>query len=100
MGINTSLSATAYRQFVAEHPDQTSYFQPVLDLLDYRPSQLELVPDVVLVEGKTDFYLLRYAHELLDLGGEIKLVPGTGAGALDPLIRLYVGWGQELHRPA
>jgi hypothetical protein len=95
MGINTSISATPYRRFVAEHPDQTSYFQPVLDLLDYRPSELELVPHVVFVEGKTDFYLLRYAHELLGFGSEIHLVPGTGASSLGPLIQLYVGWGKN-----
>jgi ABC-type Mn2+/Zn2+ transport system ATPase subunit len=95
IGANTSISATPYRRFVAEHPDQTSYFQPVLDLLDYRPSTLEPVPDVVLVEGKSDFYLLRYAREVLGLGADVRLVPGSGAGSLDPLIRLYVGWGKS-----
>lgn len=44
MEARTSVSATPYRRFVSEHPDQTSYFQPVLDLLDYRPSVLEPVP--------------------------------------------------------
>jgi hypothetical protein len=95
IGANTAISATLYRQFVSEHPDQTSYFQPVLDLLDYRPSALEPVPDVVLVEGKSDFYLMRYAREVLGLGADVNLVPGGGAGALGPLIRLYVGWGKS-----
>jgi hypothetical protein len=95
MGANTSISATKYRQFVAEHPDQTSYFQPVLDLLDYRPSSLEPVPDVVLVEGKSDFYLLRYAIEVLGLSSEIHLAPGGGAGSLGPLISLHIGWGKS-----
>jgi hypothetical protein len=95
MGANTSISATPYRRFVAQHPDQTSYFQPVLDLLDYRPSLLEPVPDVVLVEGKSDFYLLRYADEILGLGADVKLVPGGGASSLDPLIRLHVGWAKS-----
>lgn len=95
IGANTAISATSYRRFVAEHPSQTSYFQPVLDLLDYRPSVLEPVPEVVLVEGKTDFYLLRYAHEVLELGADVHLVPGGGAGSLDPLIRLHIGWGKS-----
>lgn len=95
IGANTAISATSYRRFVAEHPDQTSYFQPVLDLLDYRPSVLEPVPDVVLVEGKSDFYLLRYAREILGLGSDVTLVPGTGAGSLDTLIRLHIGWGKS-----
>ena len=95
VGANTAISATPYRQFVAEHPDQTSYFQPVLDLLDYRPSILEPVPEVVLVEGKSDFFLLRYAHEVLGLGTEVALIPGSGAGSLDALIRLHIGWGKS-----
>lgn len=94
MGTRTSISATQYRRFVVEHPDQTSYFQPVLDLLDYRPSVLEPVPTVVLVEGKSDFYLLRYVQEVLGLITDLKFVPGTGAGSLDPVIRLHVGWAK------
>jgi hypothetical protein len=95
IGANTAISASPYRRFVSEHPGETSYFQPVLDLLDYRPSALEPVPDVVLVEGKSDFFMLRYAREVLGLGAEVNLVPGGGAGTLEPLIRLYVGWGKE-----
>jgi hypothetical protein len=95
VGANTEISATPYRQFVAEHPDQTSYFQPVLDLLDYRPSVLEPIPEVVLVEGKSDFYLLRYAREVLGIGSEVTLIPGSGAGSLDALIRLHIGWGKS-----
>jgi predicted ATPase len=95
VGSNTSVSATKYRKFVSTHPDQTSYFQPVLDLLEYRPSVLEPVPSVVLVEGKSDFFLARYALDVLGVAGHFRLVPGGGAGALDPLIRLHVGWGKS-----
>ena len=93
---NTSISATPYRRFVNENPSQTSYFQPVLDLLDYRPSNLEPIPDVVLVEGKSDFYLLRYVSDILEIGADCPaLIPGSGAGTLDTAIRLYIGWGKE-----
>jgi predicted ATPase len=94
MGSRTSISAMRYRQFVATHPNQTSYFQPVLDLLDYRPSVLEPVPDVVLVEGKSDFYLLRYMIDVIGVEGTLHTAPGGGAGSLDALIRLYIGWGK------
>ncbi len=99
MGARTSITATKYRQFVAEHPDQTSYFEPVLELLDYRPSVLEPVPEVLLVEGKSDFFLLRYMTEVIGVKSELKIVPGTGAGAgagsLDAVIRLHIGWGKS-----
>ncbi len=83
---------------MTEHRTETSYFQPVLDLLDYRPSVVEPVPDVVLVEGKSDFYLLRYAIDVLGLTPDLHLVPGTGAGTLDALIRLHIGWGSFTDR--
>lgn len=92
---HTSISATPYRAFVASNPSNTSYFQPVLELLEYRPSDLEPVPNVVLVEGKSDFYFLRYAVDVLGVTPSVKLVPGGGAGTLDPLIRLHVGWGKS-----
>ena len=95
VGARTSITATPYRRFVAEHPDQTSYIQPVLELLDYRPSVLEPVPNVVLVEGKSDFYFLRYVIDILGFGPEVRLVPGGGAGSLDALIRLHIGWGKS-----
>jgi ABC-type Mn2+/Zn2+ transport system ATPase subunit len=95
MGARTSITATKYRQFVATHPNQTSYFQPVLDLLDYRPSSLEPVPNVVLVEGKSDFYLLRYMNEILGIDSPVRTVPGTGAGSLDAMIQLHIGWGKS-----
>lgn len=91
---HTSISARRYRQFVSENPDSRSYFQPVLDLLEYRPSDLEYVPHVVLVEGKSDFYLLKYFVDVLGVVPELKFVPGGGAGALDPLIRLHIGWAK------
>jgi ABC-type Mn2+/Zn2+ transport system ATPase subunit len=95
IGARTSISAAKYRAFVAEHPDQTTFFQPVLDLLDYRPSVLEPMPDVVLVEGKSDFYLLRYASEVLGLPDEgLHLVPSGGAGSFEALIQLHLGWGR------
>lgn len=95
LGARTSITATKYRQFVAEHPDQTSYFQPVLDLLNYQPSSLEPLPNVVLVEGKSDFYLLAYMAEVLNVSSDVRMVPGTGAGSLDTLIQLHIGWGKS-----
>ena len=55
----TDIAIERYRSFANRHPDQTRYFQPILDVLDYRPSELEMVT-VVMVEGKNDFYTLAY----------------------------------------
>lgn len=93
----TEITLERYRSFAARHPAQSQYFQPILDRLDYAPSRLELVPDVVMTEGKNDFYSLRYmAH--VALGAEfdkLHIMPGGGAGSLDTVIRLYLGWGRN-----
>jgi hypothetical protein len=84
-----------YRTFAAAHPNQTTYFQPVLDVLAYQPNRLENVPAVIMTEGKNDFYTLRFVQRLLKLPAPIYMLPGSGAGSLADVIRLYLGWGRD-----
>ena len=94
----TDITIERYRSFANKHPDQTRYFQPILDVLDYRPSQLEMVSDVVMIEGKNDFYTLAYMYERFadeNKAKEFQMIPGTGAGSLDSVIRLYLGWAKN-----
>src|SRR5688572_27665319 len=37
----TDVSIIKYRKFVSENPSQINYYQPILDVLEYRPSNLE-----------------------------------------------------------
>ena len=93
----TDVRVTPYRQFAAQHPNQSHYFQPILDVLDYAPSRIELVPAAVMVEGKSDYYLLRYLQDVcleFPAGDRLSLIPGGGAGTLDDLIQLYLGWSR------
>ena len=93
----TDITIERYRSFANKHPDQTRYFQPILDVLDYKPSQLEMVSDVVLVEGENDFYTLTCVGEQAINGKAqvIQFVPGNGAGSLGTAIRLYLGWAKN-----
>jgi predicted ATP-dependent endonuclease of OLD family len=92
----TLITLDKYRNFAVRHPDQTTYFQPILDVLDYSPSKLENIPNVILVEGKNDFYTLKYFQEkIFNRGKALSLLPGSGAGSLDKIIRLYIAWGRE-----
>jgi predicted ATP-dependent endonuclease of OLD family len=94
--VDTDISIERYRSFVGAHPNQTHYFKPILELLEYRPSELEMVPNAVFCEGKSDYYLLNYFQKVLDVNAPtIALMPGAGAGSLDSLIRLYLGWGRR-----
>ena len=93
----TDITIDRYRSFVNKHPNQTRYFQPILDVLDYKPSELEMVSDVVMVEGKNDFYTLAYVHELVidKKAKRFQMAPGNGASSLDSIIRLYLGWAKN-----
>ena len=92
----TNIILTPYKQFVAKNPKQSSYFQPILDSLDYKPSDLEMVPEITIFEGKNDFYTFKYAVDVL-FPGEYKLnfYPGGGAGKNGGVIRLYESWGRN-----
>lgn len=92
---NTDIAVTPYREFVANHADQSTYFQPILDALDYQPSKLEAVPGLIVFEGKFDYYAVRYINEiLLKKKYEIHAYPGGGDDLLR-VIRLYLAWGND-----
>lgn len=93
----TDIDALPYRQFAANHPNQQTYFQPILDKLDYRPSLLENVPDMVIVEGKNDFYTLQYANKVFfgEKYDKLHLCPGNGAGKNGTVIQYYIAWGRN-----
>ncbi|WP_306097320.1 ATP-dependent nuclease [Qipengyuania flava] len=85
------IQVRTYRSFVNDNPSQTSYFQPILDRLQVVPSQLDLQKRAIVLEGKSDYYILRYCSRLLKLK-DMPLVPGLGAGTFGALAALHVGW--------
>lgn len=64
-------------------------------MLDYSPGRLENVPDVLMLEGKNDFYILKFICQKLNRESDINLLPGGGAGSLTDVIRLYISWGRN-----
>ncbi len=92
---NTNIKINKYREFAVKHPNQSNYFQPILEVLDYKPSTLELVPMVAITEGKNDFYTLNYFQKVLKIKNTINIIPGTSASNLETLISLYLGWGSK-----
>jgi len=81
-----------YRQFVQERPAQTSYFQPILDTLEVQPSKFDYKIGGLIVEGKSDFYFLKFAS--LVTGEDIgPIFPARGSGTMGALVSLHRGWG-------
>lgn len=91
----TDIKLETYRKFVSSNPDQTSQFQPILDALDYKPSDLEMVPEIVIVEGKNDFYTYKYILNRNIIDFDLNLYPGNGADGNYEVIRLYLAWGRN-----
>ncbi len=93
----TEIEAYKYKQFVSNYPNQISYFQPILDVLDYQPGLLELIPDIVITEGKFDYSTFKYFKEIVfeDSTNICNFYPGHGATKLDLPIGLYESWGRK-----
>ncbi len=93
----TDVKIETYKKFVANHPNEQSYFQPILDALEYQPSHLEYINDIVVVEWKNDFYTLRYFNEII-LNNEfdaVKVYPWAWADKNYAIIRLYLAWNKD-----
>lgn len=92
----TDIVAEEYRHFVSKYPDQTEYFKPILDTLDYQPGLLEKVPNIIVIEGKHDFYAFKYVNEvILDNKYSLGFYPGGGAGKNSQVVSLYLAWSRD-----
>ncbi len=92
----TDIKIFKYRNFVSEYPDETSFFQPILDVLDYRPSKLDLVPNSIICEGKNDYYTYNWLNlNLENRYNEQFFIPCTGSSKMENLISLFLGWGKN-----
>lgn len=92
----TDIKLYKYREFASKYPGKTGYFQIVLDILEYVPSKLEYIPDVVMMEGKNDFYVLKYFKDIIIRDKkDLNLLPGLSSSSLDYLISLYIAWGRK-----
>lgn len=92
------ITAVKYYTYVGKGlgSDNVSYFQPILDRLDYQPSIVEPIPDIVILEGKNDWYTLRYFEEIiLKRKNKSNFYPGGGRDKLGEIIRLYLAWGKK-----
>ena len=89
----SDIVALKYKRYVDQFPDRLNHFQPVLDRLEVKPSIGEISEKTLLVEGKSDFAILRGLLERRKLG--FKIVPAHGATTLGALVGLLRGWGWQ-----
>lgn len=94
---SSKITAVKYFNYVGQGKGKTktSYFQPILDALDYAPSPIEPIPNIVITEGKYDWYAFSYMTEVILEQDRINFYPGTGRDSLWDIIRLYMSWGNN-----
>jgi predicted ATPase len=93
--IPTNIKVTKYREFVANSPSRSSYFQPVIEKLEYSTPAIVGMAPFVIVEGITDYYSLKFALLISRRKLGFNLMPGVGAGASGPLISLLLARGER-----
>mgnify|MGYP005772839683 CR=1 FL=1 len=91
----TNKKLEKYRSFVNSNPQQVSYFQPILDVLEYVPSELEICKSGIILEGKNDYYILNYFFKVILEEKKLQLIPEMNCTNLDTLISLYSGCGKD-----
>jgi energy-coupling factor transporter ATP-binding protein EcfA2 len=94
---SSRITAIKYFTYVGQGKGKTkfSYFQPILDALDYAPSSLEPIPNIVITEGKYDWYAFTYMNETILKRNRINFYPGGGRDSLWNIIELYLAWGAK-----
>ena len=92
----TDINAILYKNFVAEHPDEQDHFKPILDALEYTPSNLEVIPATIFTEGKNDYYIFKYLlNAILEREYDLHFYPGAGVDKYDCKFRLYLAWNKK-----
>ncbi len=91
---HTDITAIKYRAFVGKYASRTSYYQPVLDRLHAVQSPMQFPDDVVIFEGKSDFYFFEFYKRKYGKK-DVCFFPGTGASGADNLISLGLGMGRN-----
>ena len=56
---------------------------------------MEPIPDIVIIEGKNDWYTFKYFSQISNKDPKINFYPGAGATNLYDIIRLYLAWGKN-----
>jgi predicted ATPase len=90
----TSISSVKYKRFISENPSKTTYFQPVLDAIEYVDSPMVINGPALILEGKYDYYPFMYfLRNNSDFS--LNVYPGLGAGSMGYLISMLRAKGQR-----
>lgn len=94
----TKISATLYKNFVAKYPKEKDHFRPILDAIDYIPSSLEFIDDIICLEWKNDYYTFKYFQEtIFNNKYKFNFYPWASVTKYEDLFRLYLAWWKKIY---
>jgi len=91
----TNITAIPYRQFVSSFPTRSSYFQPVIEKLEYVPPEIVGSAPYLVVEGISDYYAFTLAKRISGRTYSFNVLPGSGSGASGPVLSQLMAQGQK-----
>lgn len=86
------VTAEQYKSYISSNPSKTTYYQPIMDVIDYSPGGLDISSPVVVLEGKFDYYPFRYLLEKIGGENDFRVIPSVGAGGLSALVGILRAW--------
>jgi len=91
----TNITATPYRQLVSKFPTRSSYFQPVIETLEYIPPEIVGSAPYLVVEGISDYHAFTLAKRISGKRYSFNVLPGSGSGASGPILSQLMAQGQK-----
>lgn len=93
---STKIDIMRYKNFVSIYPNERDHFKPILDSLEYIPSNLETVRPIICTEWKNDYYTFNYFKEKLSPDLDIWFYPWASSSKLDEILWLYLSWWKSI----
>jgi len=90
----TEIIGTKYKNFLSQSSDRSSYYLPALEKLQYVAPSIVEHQKVVLLEGISDYHLMRYVKQQRG-ATELGFVPGVSASNMGSLISMLVGFSYD-----
>jgi len=88
------IKAYQYRHFSSgdsfDNPKHTMHFKTLLDALEFKEHMFNPKTNIILTEGKFDYYTFKWIKEILADTSDFNFYPGSGVSAYDQLLRDYL----------
>lgn len=87
-----NIKAIPHKQFVGNHPNESTHFRPILDVLEYVENPFEQTDNIVFFEGKFDYYTFKWINNIYfkEENYDFNLYPGASVDKYENIFREYL----------